>query len=251
MARGYKLTDWKTLDPLIDQLKAEGWEVGRIAQDLGVKKSTLVMHLRSREAAGTPKAHLSTLEHSSVPQEHLGVPDSVHLSTLEQTEPLAHPGTLEGHQEVLEDISQSVPDAPHVSTDEVHPSTPIVHPEVSPEDSSMVHSGVPVRQDHLISTPMVHPSTPSEEDWELWAVMKTRWTEIENMLADWKTRQALLSTPSSTPRHTVKKTYVVDSRYIEMIDQYAREQGVEIKDVVNLAFHEFFAQRDYLPEDIR
>ena len=45
----------------------------------------------------------------------------------------------------------------------------------------------------------------------------------------------------------MKKTYVVDSRYVELIDRYAQEQGVELKDVVNLAFHEFFERRQYVP----
>jgi hypothetical protein len=49
----------------------------------------------------------------------------------------------------------------------------------------------------------------------------------------------------------MKKTYVVDSVYVELIDQYARSQGVEIKDVVNLAFHEFFERREYLPKDAK
>jgi hypothetical protein len=33
------------------------------------------------------------------------------------------------------------------------------------------------------------------------------------MLAERHIRQALLSTPTGTPRHTVKKTYVVDIFY--------------------------------------
>jgi hypothetical protein len=94
---------------------------------------------------------------------------------------------------------------------------------------------------------MVHPGTPTDEDWQLWAIVKTRWTEIEKMLADWQTRHTLLSTPSGTPRHTMKKTYVVDRLYVELIDRYAQEQGVELKDVVNLAFQEFFERREYLP----
>jgi hypothetical protein len=94
---------------------------------------------------------------------------------------------------------------------------------------------------------MVHPGTPSAEDWELWTTMKGRWTEIEKMLSDWQTRRTLLSTPIGTPRHTMKKTYVVDSLYVELVDRYAQEQGVALKDVVNLAFHEFFEQRHYLP----
>ena len=80
-------------------------------------------------------------------------------SLMYYTEPPEHPGTLEGHQEVMEDVSHSVPDAPHISTDEVHLSTPVVHPEVSPDDSSTAHSGVPARQEHLISIPMVHRGT--------------------------------------------------------------------------------------------
>jgi hypothetical protein len=157
----------------------------------------------------------------------------------------------------MEDVSQSVPDAPHIATEGAdqglpeHLSTPIVHPEVSPNDSTTAHSGVPARQNDLPSTPMVHPSTPSAEDWRLWEVMKTRWEDVEKMLADWQTRHTLLRTPGGTPRHTMKKTYVVDSLYIELIDRYAQEQGVELKDVVNLAFHEFFERREYLPKDTR
>lgn len=241
--------DWTKLDPLIDNLKAQGWNDTQIAKDLGLGRQTLVDHLRSRDTASTPTAHQGTPEHSGIPQGHLGFGESAHQSTSEHTGALEHPGTLEGHQEVMEDISESVPDAPHIGIDEVHLSTPEVHPELSPDDSTLAHSGVPARQDDLPSTPWVHPSTPSAEDWRLWEVMKTRWEDVEKMLADWQTRHTLLRTPSGTPRHTMKKTYVVDSLYIELIDRYAQEQGVELKDVVNLAFHEFFEHRQYLPED--
>jgi hypothetical protein len=98
---------------------------------------------------------------------------------------------------------------------------------------------------------VVHQGTPTAEDWQLWTAMKTRWGEVEKMPADWQTRQALISTPSGTPGHTMKKTCVVDTHYVELIDQYAREQGVEIKDVVNLAFREFFERRDYISKDTR
>jgi hypothetical protein len=141
---------------------------------------------------GTPERTERSLDEQYTKEHHDTPPDADY--------PEVHPGTLEGHQEVMEEVHKSVPDAPHIGTDEVHPSTPEVHPELSPNDSSMAHSGVPARQDHLISTPMVHPGTPSEEDWELWGVVRTRWTEVEKMLADWKTRQALLSTPSGTSR---------------------------------------------------
>jgi hypothetical protein len=243
--------DWSKIDPLIDNLKAQGWNDTQIAKDLGIGRQTLVDHLRSRAPV-----HPSTPEHSGVPQEHLNLPDSAHPSTPEGTESLEHPGTLEAHQEVLEDISESVPDAPHIGTEGAdqdtpeHPSTPIVHPEVSPNDSTLAHSGVPARQEPHISPPMVRPGTPTEEDWMLWTAMKGRWAEIEKMLTAWQSRQAFLSTPSGTPRHTMKKTYVVERLYIEFIDRYAQEQGVELKDVVNLAFHEFFERREYLPRTL-
>jgi hypothetical protein len=165
--------DWSKLDPLIDKLKAQGWNDTQIAKDLRIGRQTLVDHLRSREP-GTPTAHHGTSEHQ---------------------------GTLEEYQEVIDEVHQSVPDAPHIGTEEGHQSipehlsTPIVHPEVSPEDSTMAHSGVPARQEQVISTPMVHPGTPNDEDWLLWTAMKGRWTEIEKMPADWHTRQALLGTP--------------------------------------------------------
>jgi hypothetical protein len=72
---------------------------------------------------------------------------------------------------VMEDISQSVPDAPHIGTEKTyqstpeHPSTPEVHQELSPSHSSIVHSGVPARQEWPADVPTVHPGTPTTEDW--------------------------------------------------------------------------------------
>ena len=57
------------------------------------------------------------------------------------------------------------------------------------------------------------------------------------------------STPVGTPQHTVKKTYVVDTLYVDLIERYAKAEGVELKDVVNLAFHEFFEWRQYVPSE--
>jgi hypothetical protein len=189
-------------------------------------------------------AHQGTPEHSGVPPEYFDLPEMEHPSTPEPTEPPEHHGTLEGHQEVMEDVSESVPDAPHISTESApeHPSTPIVHPEVSAEDSTLAHPGVPARQEHHISTPMVHPGTPTEEDWELWTTIKARWLEVEKVLAD---RQALMSTPS-TPGHTQKKTYVFDSQHIALIDRYAQDHRLDLKDVLYQALEEFFHQRGYV-----
>ena len=217
-----------------------------------------------KERQDTSEAHQSTPEepdlamvHSGTP-EHLSTPESTeispdeqyteeHLSTLQDADPTeVHHGTLEGHQEVMEDISESVPDAPHIATEETyqstpeHLSTPEVHPELSPSHSSAVHSGVPARPDHLISTPMVHPGTPSEEDWELWNTIKAMWPRVEKMLSD---QQVLLSTPMGTPRQTQKKTYVFDVEHIALIDEYARVHRLEFKDVIYLMCKEFFQRR--------
>jgi len=34
-----------------------------------------------------------------------------------------------------------------------------------------------------------------------------------------------------------------------MSDNHLRAEGLELKDVVNLALHEFFERRDYLPNE--
>src|ERR687886_479996 len=112
--------DWTTLDPRIDHLKAQGLNDTQIARELGLGRQTLVNHLRHRASTGTPT-------------EYSGTPE--------------HPRTLEGHQEVIEDVQQSVPDAPHVGAEAVAPdipelpSTPEVHPELSP-----TRPGVPAHQ---------------------------------------------------------------------------------------------------------
>jgi hypothetical protein len=71
--------------------------------------------------------------------------------------------------------------------------------------------------------------------------------DLEVIVARERDRQRLLSTPIGTPRHTAKKTYVVDTLYVDLIERYAQAEGVELKDVVNLAFHEFFERRHDLP----
>ena len=57
------------------------------------------------------------------------------------------------------------------------------------------------------------------------------------------------SVHQSVHRGTVEKTYVVDTLYVDLIDRYAQAERVELKDVVNLAFHEFFERRKYLPSE--
>jgi hypothetical protein len=72
--------------------------------------------------------------------------------------------------------------------------------------------------------------------------------DLEVIVARGSDRQRLLSIPVGTPWHTTKKTYVVDTLYVDLIERYAKAEGVELKDVVNLAFHEFFERRQYFPQ---
>jgi hypothetical protein len=238
--------DWATLDPLIENLKAQGWTDTHIAKDLGINRQTFVDHLRSRELV-----HPSTPKPTDITEVHQGTPE--------------HPGTLEGYQEVMEDVQHSVPETPHIGTEEgyqstpehpsvpeqldisasAYPSTPEVHQEMSLDDSPMEHPGVPTLRDEHISTLPVHPGTPTAEDWELWTTIKTRWLEVEKMLAD---RQALLSTLVGTPGHTQKKTYVFDVRHIALIDQYAQDHRLDLKDVIYAMCQEFFQRRGYIEE---
>jgi hypothetical protein len=263
MAPPRKYIDWQRFD----ELKAQGLPLLRISAEMGIPEATLRQRAQQRETAhhstpevhhDTPKAHPSTPEepelqtvHPRTPEPTERLPDEQytqeHLDALSDVDPTeVHHGTLEGHQEVMEEVHQSVPDAPHIGTEETvqsmpeHPSTPEVHPEMSPPHSTMAHSGVPARQDHLVSTPMVHPGTPSQEDWELWNIIKVRWLEVEKMLAD---RQVLLSTPMGTPGNTQKKTYVFDMRHVALIDRYAQDHRLDLKDVIYLMCEEFFQRR--------
>jgi lambda repressor-like predicted transcriptional regulator len=136
--------NWKVLDSLLPMLEKEGWSHTQIAEDWGISPATLEKHLtqeatmpppryinwehfdalkaqglsmpRISEAMAIPKRTLEDRlrqrrkEHQGTPDRHQGTPEE-HPSTPE------HPGTLEGHQEVMEDVSQSVPDAPHIGTD--------------------------------------------------------------------------------------------------------------------------------------
>jgi lambda repressor-like predicted transcriptional regulator len=271
MAPPRRYIDWQRFD----ELKAQGLPLLRISAEMGIPEATLRQSAQRRDKThqSTPEAHHNTPKaHPRIPEEpelsevHPGTPEPAHVSpdeqytqthpdTLSDADPTeVHHGTLEGHQEVMEDISQSVPDAPHIGTEEPyqstpeHPSTPEVHQELSPSHSSVVHSGVPARQEWPAEVPAVHPGTPTAEDWELWNIIKARWLEVEKMLAERHIRQALLSTPTGTPRHTVKKTYVVDTFYVELIDRYAKEHSLDLKDVLNFAFHRFFEQEGYLRE---
>jgi hypothetical protein len=116
-----------------------------------------------------------------------------------------------------------------------HLGTPGTHP-------TRVHRGTPAQQ-----PTQAHPGVPMPND--LAARLLSLLPDLEAMVTRERDRQRLLSTPIGTPRHTVKKTYVVDTLYVDLIERYAGTEGLELKDVVNLALHEFFERRHYLPEE--
>ena len=135
----------------------------------------------------------------------------------------------------------------------------VAHPSTPPADPTPVHPGTPPMprrhtEDHPGTPPLpapqstpAHPSVPLSH--ELGARLLALLPELEILVARERDRQRLVSTPVGTPQHTVKKTYVVEALYVDLIERYATAEGVERKDVVNLAFHEFFERRQYLPSE--
>jgi len=148
--------------------------------------------------------------------------------------------------------------APTDSGPTVHFSTPTTRQRYTqsrpgtPSKPTRVHRGVPPIQPTTVhpstSAPRstaAHPSIPMPNDVAM--RLLSLLPDLAVIVARERDRQRLLSTPIGTPRHTVKKTYVVDTRYVDIIERYAQAEGVELKDVVNLAFHDFFERRQYLP----
>jgi hypothetical protein len=153
-------------------------------------------------------------------------------------------GTPEGRQ--------STPASPEPWDTEAHPGTPPMtrrhtrdHPRTPAAQPTAVHQSTPTLP--VPQPPTGHPSVPMPED--LAVRLLSLLPDLEVIVARERDRQRLLRTPVGTPQHTVKKTYVVDTLYVDLIERYATAEGVERKDVVNLAFHEFFERRQYLPSE--
>src|SRR5215831_17566074 len=198
-----------------DRLKAQGRSERDIADALGIPRTTLRRAIEQRAAEPTPV-------HQGTPPADQDRHAPAHPSTpgRRQRHTGAHPGT------------------PPSQPTQVHPGTP------RPRDRhpTRVHPSTPALQ----HTP-AHPGIPMPND--LAGRLLSLLPDLEAMVARERDRQRLLSTPIGTPRHTIKKTYVVDTLYVDLIERYARTEGLELKDVVNLALHEFFERRHYLPEE--
>jgi hypothetical protein len=118
-----------------------------------------------------------------------------------------------------------------------HPSIPASHP-------TRAHRGTPNLS--LQKPTMVHPGTPIPND--IAVRLLPLLPDLEVIVACERERQGCCA-PIGTPRHTVKKMYVVDTLYVDLIELYAHAEGVEFKEVMNLSFHEFFERRGYLPSE--
>src|SRR5262245_46729840 len=122
----------------------------------------------------------------------------------------------------------------------------------TPTKPTRVYRGVP-----RIQPITVHPSTPAPRSTseppslllpnDVAMRLLSLLRDLEVIVARGRDRQWLLSTQIGARRHTVKKTYVMGTLYVDLIERYAQAEGVELKDMVNLAFHEFFERRQYLP----
>jgi hypothetical protein len=142
--------NWKVLDTLLPVLEQEGWSHAQMAEDWGMSLAILEGHLTQevsmsalskhdypalieeydqRRASGeSHQAIKATFESRGInwgtfqnrrtqaKKAQQSTPERTEIPPDEQHTP-EHPGTLEGHQEVMEDVSQSVPDAPHIGTD--------------------------------------------------------------------------------------------------------------------------------------
>ncbi len=64
--------------------------------------------------------------------------------------------------------------------------------------------------------------------------------DLVEMVEWWRQRKKIARDYDGTPRQTQRMTYHVEPRYIELIVQYAKSEGVSITAVVNRAFRQFF-----------
>jgi hypothetical protein len=144
------------------------------------------------------------------------------------------PGTARSRAYVLQQAGK-IPPRPkggkRVRSTPVHPGTPGA-------DSTRVHRTPPTLPAPQ-STP-VHPSPPLPND--LTVRLLSLLPDLEAMVTRERDRQQRLSTPLGTPQHTVKKTYVIEALYVDLIERYAADFGMELKDVLAQALFDFFAR---------
>src|SRR4029450_12397595 len=126
------------------------------------------------------------------------------------------------------EYTRSGPYAAHPRTPEYTGRSPAAHQSPLGYTAIPAHPSTPgTPQPRGRQPTRVHPSVPMPND--LARRLLSLLPELEAMVARERDRQQLLSTPIGTPRHTVKKTYVVDTLYVDLIERYARTEGLELK----------------------
>ena len=171
--------NWKLLDTLLPVLEKEGWSHAQMAEDWGISLATLENHLTQETGMPTPSKHdypalfeeydqrrargesartiKATFESRGVNwgtyKNRRSEWNKAHLGTPPDSGPTeAHPGTLEGYQEVMEDVSQSVPDVPYLSTGAEQSAEQSAHTEpdeLFDEPNIEVHRAVHPPVQHL------------------------------------------------------------------------------------------------------
>jgi hypothetical protein len=208
------------------QLWQAGTETAAIAQALGIPRGTVGSRAATlvRQGKIAPRPRGGAYPHQQVHTRALpaGTPPDRTRHTR------AHPGTPPVQDTGAHPGTPIDPTAAHSGTPAVSPWHTGDYPSTPEGQPTPAHSGVPMPQDLAVRLLSLLP-------------------DLEVMVARERDRQRLVSTPLGTPQHTVKKTYVVDTLYVDLIERYAQAEGLERKDVVNLAFHEFFERRQYLP----
>jgi hypothetical protein len=197
------------------ELWTQGLETAEIARRLGIPVGTVSSRAHVLQLRGKIQARPRGGAHAR---------RVAQARTSDEGTPPEHPGTPATRQRYT-GAHPSTPEPSELEPTGVHPSTP------APQ-STAVHLGVPLPDDLATRLLSLLP-------------------DLETIVARERDRQRLLSTPIGTPQHTTKKTYVVDTLYVDLIERYAQAEGVELKDVVNLAFQEFFERQDYLPTEGR
>jgi hypothetical protein len=226
------------------QLWNAGMETAAIAQALGIPRGTVSSRASTLAKQGKiqprPKggayprqqAQMSALTEEASPDQtgHTGA----HHGT-----PPAHPTSAHrGTPAVSRRRTRGYQSTPQAQSTEAHPGTP----RLLVQQPTRGHLSIPE-----VQSTTAHPSVLMPQD--LAVRLLSLLPDLEVLVARERDRQQLLRTPVGTPQHTVKKTYVVEVLYVDLIERYAQAEGVERKDVVNLAFHEFFERRQYLPQE--
>jgi hypothetical protein len=149
-------------------------------------------------------------------------------------------------QDLLKRSAQMPASAISESTLNVHADVPAVQSKCTPE----IHRNIQPASSGEV--PAVHPGVSQvlvkgvpevHIDIQLLKELNAVWPDLQDLVAEWRTRKAMRRGPYDTSRDTQLKTYHVEKRHIDRIATYAKEVGLKQSEVVNEAFRQFFEGR--------